>query len=57
MPKCGYCEKEYEIHKGMTLVLKDGTPKHLCSAKCRKNMSMKRRKVKWISKKPKTKSA
>jgi len=50
MPKCSYCNKEYDLHKGLTLVLKDGSVKHLCSAKCRKNMQMKRRKVRWISK-------
>jgi len=50
MPKCSYCGKEYDLHKGLTLVIKDGTVKHLCSSKCRKNMSMKRRKIRWISK-------
>jgi ribosomal protein L24E len=44
----------YEFPKGLSLVLKDGTVKYLCSAKCRKNFAMKRRKVKWISKKKKT---
>ena len=51
MPKCVYCGKEYALHKGMTLVMNDGTVNHFCSSKCRKNMRMKRRKVKWISKK------
>jgi len=54
MPKCSYCGKEYNLHKGVTLVLKDGRIRHLCSAKCRKNMQMKRRKVRWISKNKKT---
>ena len=49
MPKCSYCSKDYDIHKGLTLILKDSTVKHLCSSKCRKNMLMKRRKVRWIS--------
>ncbi len=51
MPKCIYCGENYPIHKGVTLVKNDGTIQYLCSAKCRKNMEMKRRKVKWISKK------
>jgi len=50
MPKCSYCGKEYGIPRGLTLVLNDGTLKYLCSSKCRKNMLMKRRKVRWISK-------
>ena len=50
MPKCSYCEKDYDLHRGLSLILKDGTVKHLCSGKCRKNMQMKRRKVRWIFK-------
>jgi len=50
MPKCVYCGKDYEFPKGLTLVMKDGKVNHLCSSKCRKNMLMKRRKVRWISK-------
>ncbi len=57
MPKCSYCGKMYDIHRGVTLVKNDGTILHLCSSKCRKNMAMKRRKVRWISKSKKTKSA
>ncbi len=53
--KCSYCGKEYSIHKGLTLVKNDGTVKHLCSGKCRKNMLMKRRKVRWIKKAKKKK--
>ncbi|MEK6823768.1 MAG: 50S ribosomal protein L24e [Nanoarchaeota archaeon] len=53
MPKCFYCKKEYDIHIGLTFILSDGTIKHLCSSKCRKNMLMKRRKVRWITKKEK----
>lgn len=53
MPKCSYCGKEYDFHKGLTLVGNDGNAKYLCSSKCRKNMLMKRRKVRWISKKKK----
>lgn len=55
MPKCFYCKKDYENPKGLTLVMNDGTIKHLCSSKCRKNMAMKRRKVRWISKTKKEK--
>ena len=50
MPKCSYCAKDYDFHKGLTYILKEGAIKHLCSSKCRKNMFMKRRKVRWISK-------
>lgn len=49
--KCSYCGKDYEFPKGLTYVLKDGKVKNLCSSKCRKNMLMKKRKVRWISKK------
>ena len=55
MPKCSYCGKMYENPMGLTLVMTDGTIKHLCSSKCRKNRNMKRRKVRWISKTKKTK--
>jgi ribosomal protein L24E len=48
MSKCVYCGKEYDVPRGLTLVMKDGTVNHLCSSKCRKNMLMKRRKVRWI---------
>jgi ribosomal protein L24E len=53
MPKCVYCGKVYEFPKGLTLVSKGGTVKYLCSSKCRKNMKMKRRKVRWINKEKK----
>ena len=55
MPKCSYCGRDYEFPRGLTLVSKDGKINYLCSSKCRKNMLMKRRKVRWISKKRKTK--
>ena len=55
MPKCTYCGKMYEIPRGLTLVGIDGSVKHLCSSKCRKNMKMKRRKVRWVLKSKKTK--
>jgi len=53
MPKCVYCGKTYDTHKGLTYIKVDGTVNYLCSSKCRKNMAMKRRKVRWISKKKK----
>ena len=53
MPKCVYCKKVYEVHKGVTLVKIDGSINYLCSSKCRKNMQMKRRKIRWITKKKK----
>jgi len=55
MPKCKYCGKMYDVPKGLTLIMKDGTINYLCSSKCRKNMFMKRRKVRWIIKKKKDK--
>ncbi len=53
MPKCTYCGENYDVHKGLTYIKTDGTVNYLCSSKCRKNMLMKRRKVRWISKKKK----
>ena len=53
MPKCVYCGKEYQIPRGLTFVMNDGTVKNLCSSKCRKNRNMKRRKINWIGKKKK----
>ena len=55
MPKCVYCGKDYEFPKGLTLIGKDGKVNYLCSSKCRKNMKMNRRKVKWILKDKKDK--
>ena len=50
MPKCVYCGKLYDVPNGLTLVMNDGRIQYLCSSKCRKNMLMKRRKVRWIHK-------
>lgn len=50
MPKCVYCGKLYDVPRGLTIVMNDGRIQYLCSSKCRKNMLMKRRKVKWIGK-------
>jgi len=55
MPFCSFCKQSYEIPRGMTLIMVDGTIKHLCSSKCRKNMLMKRRKVRWVLKQKKVK--
>ena len=55
MPKCVYCGKEYDIPKGATLFMNDGTINNFCSSKCRKNMLMKKRKARWISKNKKVK--
>lgn len=55
MPKCVYCGKTYELPRGLTLIMVNGTINHLCSGKCRKNMLMKRRKVRWITKSKKEK--
>lgn len=48
MPKCSYCGKMYDVPHGLTLVKNDGTVVYLCSAKCRKNREMGRRKVRWV---------
>jgi len=56
MPRCSYCKKEYFLPRGLTFVRKDGSVNYLCSSKCRKNMLMKRRKVRWISKPKKDKT-
>ncbi|MCH8329529.1 MAG: 50S ribosomal protein L24 [Nanoarchaeota archaeon] len=53
MPKCVYCGEQYEFPKGLTIVTNKGNINYLCSSKCRKNKAMKRRKVRWISKKKK----
>jgi len=51
MPKCVYCGKLYDVPRGLTFVMNDGRILYFCSSKCRKNMLMKRRKVKWVHKK------
>lgn len=50
MPKCSYCQENYEFPRGLTLVMTNGDVNHLCSSKCRKNMLMGRRKVRWLPK-------
>ena len=55
MPKCVYCGEQYEIPRGTTVVTNEGTANYFCSSKCRKNKGMKRRNVKWVSKKRKEK--
>ena len=61
MPKCSFCKQQYEFPKGTTVVQKDGTPRHYCCSKCRKNAERrqhlkKRRRVKWVDKHPTQKS-
>ena len=56
MPKCVYCGNQYEFPKGITIVTNKGIVNYLCSPKCRKNKAMKRRKVRWVSKKKKVKN-
>lgn len=56
MPKCVYCGKLYDVPRGLTKVMNDGRILYLCSSKCRKNMMMKRRKVRWITKSKQGKS-
>jgi len=46
MSKCSYCGKLYDIPHGLTLVMKDGVIKYLCSSKCRK--------VRWVLKSKKS---
>lgn len=53
MTKCSFCGEVYNPPRGLTYVKTDGEILHLCSSKCRKNIFMKRRKVRWISKKKK----
>lgn len=57
MVKCVFCRKDYEFPRGTTVVQKDGTPRHYCSSKCKKNSEMGRinKKVKWIKKAKKVK--
>jgi len=53
MPKCSFCKKNYDVHKGVTVVMNDGTVNYFCSSKCRKNKKLGRssEKVKWVKKK------
>lgn len=55
--KCVFCKKDFEIPYGVTIIQKDGTPKHYCSSKCRKSFEMGRdnRKLTWILKMPQNK--
>ena len=51
MPKCTLCGKNYELPRGLTLVLLDGRALHFCSSKCRKNHKMRKgKKLKWVTK-------
>ncbi len=50
MPKCTYCSKMYDTHKGVTFVDNKGNINYFCSSKCQKSKKMKKRKVRWILK-------
>jgi large subunit ribosomal protein L24e len=49
MPKCTFCGKQEQQHKGLSLIKNDGTVSYFCSSKCRKNSALKRdsRKIRW----------
>ncbi|HCX45377.1 TPA: 50S ribosomal protein L24e [Patescibacteria group bacterium] len=52
MPKCTFCNKDYEFPRGTTVVNSiSGAIYYYCSSKCRKNAEMKRKKRKWSGKK------
>jgi len=57
MPRCSFCDKMYDLDKGMTFVLNSGKTLHFCSSKCKKNYDLGRKpeKVNWIRKEKKTK--
>jgi ribosomal protein L24E len=58
MPKCTYCNKDFEPPKGVTIVEGiSGKSKYFCSSKCRKNSEMGRKKKKWAGGKPGQKGA
>ena len=52
MPRCTFCKTNYEFPRGVTVVQRDGTAKHFCSSKCRKNSTMGRdnKRTKWVTK-------
>ena len=52
MPKCSFCNKNYEIPRGLTYVLNNGDILYFCSSKCRKNNNLgrKSKNVNWVRK-------
>ncbi|MBI3588322.1 50S ribosomal protein L24 [Candidatus Micrarchaeota archaeon] len=53
MAECSFCSREYSgMNGGFTVFERDGTARHFCSRKCRRNQEMKRdaRKFKWAKK-------
>jgi large subunit ribosomal protein L24e len=53
MPRCSFCKQNYEIPRGLTLILNDGNILYFCSGKCRKNQLFLKRdnkKVNWVRK-------
>jgi len=50
MPKCVFCGKDENPHKGLNLIRNSGTVDYFCSSKCRNNsVKLKRdkRKIRW----------
>ena len=52
MVTCSFCRNNYEFPRGTTVIQKDGTARHYCSSKCKKNSEMgrKNKKVNWVRK-------
>jgi len=55
--KCSFCKEDIHKGSGKIFVTKSGSVKWYCSSKCERNFNLGRkpRKVKWITKKKKTK--
>ena len=49
MTECVFCGNSIEDGIGFTLFKRDGTPRHYCSRKCKRNEELKRkpRDTKW----------
>jgi len=50
MPACSFCKENYEIPRGLTLILNDGKILSFCSKKCQRNHELKRdpKKTNWV---------
>lgn len=59
MPICSFCKETYEIPRGLTYIMKDGTVFYFCSKKCQRNHQLKRdpKKTNWVKKTKKSKKA
>lgn len=55
MPKCSFCGKMYDVPRGISFVLPNGTVLHFCSSKCFKNHKLGRvgKKTTWVVKEKK----